>query len=816
MKKNHFCFFAFAMLLFIMQAHAQNVAINEDGSAPNPNAILDIKSFTKGILIPRLSTTGRLAIPNTKGLLVFDSTAGSFFFNTGTGWQNMTQPASAPGWLLTGNTGGINNFIGTIDNTPFQIRVNNQSSGLIDAIAGNVFWGNNAGAKSKPDSTIFNTSIGHFSMSGNTSGSFNTSGGSFSLQNNVSGNDNTAFGFNSLSSNNTGLGNTATGSSSLLSNTTGIINTAVGFKAMLSNTTGGGNTAIGFGAMRSNATGLNNTALGFNADVSSDNLVNATAVGANAKVNCSNCLVLGSKNDVDNSTSEVNVGIGTSNPNAVALLELNSTSKGLLIPRMTTAQRVAISNAPKGLLVFDSTAGSFFFNTGTAWQSLTTGTSTSTGWSLTGNSGIDASSQFIGTTDNQPLHFRINNIQAGELNPASGNVFWGKNAGQANTTGFSNIAIGTDALKMNTMAGNLVAIGDSALFHANGQIYNITPFTQGHFNTAIGSKSLFNNNVGESNTAIGYQSLFSNYSFSDNNTAVGSQSLFSNYSSDNNTAVGSRTLYLNTYGESNTAIGASALYNNIDGRDNTAIGLKALEQGNGSHNTALGSYALQYPGTSQNNVAIGYYAGYSTDGWNNTFIGANTRGPYSYFYNCVAIGESANCTSSNQVRLGNSYTTSIGGYAQWTNISDGRYKKNIKEDVKGIEFIMKLRPVTYQLDITGISKKLNEGGGKERDEFSKKSIAEKEKTVLTGFVAQEVEKAAKEAGYNFSGVDIPKNDNEFYGLRYSEFVVPLVKAVQEQQQTISSQNVKLEEQNKKMADLQKQIDELKQLIQHSK
>jgi uncharacterized coiled-coil DUF342 family protein len=49
----------------------------------------------------------------------------------------------------------------------------------------------------------------------------------------------------------------------------------------------------------------------------------------------------------------------------------------------------------------------------------------------------------------------------------------------------------------------------------------------------------------------------------------------------------------------------------------------------------------------------------------------------------------------------------------------------------------------------------------------------------TGFVAQEVEQAANELNYAFSGVDAPKNENDFYGLRYAEFVVPLAKAVQE-------------------------------------
>jgi len=60
-----------------------------------------------------------------------------------------------------------------------------------------------------------------------------------------------------------------------------------------------------------------------------------------------------------------------------------------------------------------------------------------------------------------------------------------------------------------------------------------------------------------------------------------------------------------------------------------------------------------------------------------------------------------------------------------------------------------------------------------------KAKAEKAKVVYNGFVAQEWRKQAQEANYDFSGVDKPKNKEDFYGLRYSDFVVPLVKAVQE-------------------------------------
>ena len=54
----------------------------------------------------------------------------------------------------------------------------------------------------------------------------------------------------------------------------------------------------------------------------------------------------------------------------------------------------------------------------------------------------------------------------------------------------------------------------------------------------------------------------------------------------------------------------------------------------------------------------------------------------------------------------------------------------------------------------------------------------------SGFIAQDVEAAAQSIGYEFSGVDAPQNDKSLYGLRYAEFVVPLVKAMQELAQEV--------------------------------
>ncbi len=65
-----------------------------------------------------------------------------------------------------------------------------------------------------------------------------------------------------------------------------------------------------------------------------------------------------------------------------------------------------------------------------------------------------------------------------------------------------------------------------------------------------------------------------------------------------------------------------------------------------------------------------------------------------------------------------------------------------------------------------------------------KALKEKEAISYTGFIAQEVEEAARKTEYNFSGVHKPTNEKDNYALSYAEFVVPLVKAVQEQQQMI--------------------------------
>jgi len=98
--------------------YAQGVAINVDKSAANPSAMLDVKSSSKGLLIPRTSTTSRLAIVNpAKGLMLYDTTAGSFWFYNGSSWNSLSTGTGGSYWSTNGadiyNTNAANVGIGT-------------------------------------------------------------------------------------------------------------------------------------------------------------------------------------------------------------------------------------------------------------------------------------------------------------------------------------------------------------------------------------------------------------------------------------------------------------------------------------------------------------------------------------------------------------------------------------------------------------------------------------------------------------------------------------------------------------------------------
>jgi hypothetical protein len=473
-----------------------------------------------------------------------------------------------------------------------------------------------------------------------------------------------------------------------------------------------------------------------------------------------------------NIQQSLSVNADGSAPNASAQLDVSATNKGMLVPRITSAQRTAIASPATGLLVFDTTTGSFWFYNGTTWTNLATPKTLAdadgnTKVQVEKNPNEDIIRFDLGGTENMVLLKNTSGTPRLELTGELDNTFIGFNAGVANTTGFGSTATGYQALYSNTTGRFNTAMGHFAL---RGQ-------TIGEYNTAFGALALYRNTTGNFNTAGGEGALAFN-TIGNNNTGIGHQSLGYNETGSNNTAIGYYAMNENTSGDDNTATGFGALEENTTGFDNTAGGIRSLQLNTtGYRNTAYGR---------------------STGSFNNsnihcTFIGFDAdQAVATDFDNSTALGSFSRITASNQVRIGNTNITSIGGYEDWSNLSDGRYKRNISEDVPGLPFILALRPVTYNLDVYGLAAHLQENRIEDADKLydntpgrpdaaTLKSREAKSQTRRTGFIAQEVERAAQSIGYDFNGVDKPQSEDGLYGLRYAEFVVPLVKAVQEQQ-----------------------------------
>lgn len=366
--------------------------------------------------------------------------------------------------------------------------------------------------------------------------------------------------------------------------------------------------------------------------------------------------------------SAQSVGVNTSSPNSNAALDVVSTNKGVLIPRVSLSSSTSASPLGAfvaGMMVYNTaTAGDvtpgFYLCNGTKWEKA------GGGWNLTGNSGTNPTTNFIGTTDNQDMVFKINNTRAGLLSNTSANTSFGINALNVantgggnnafgggtlfkNTSGAANIGMGVQALFENTVGDVNIGIGYQALGNnkaGNGGIaigsqamYNInnssTPFE--NTNIAIGNSALLGsnapiNNTGLHNIVMGNQSLKNNTSGNYNNT-LGNEALFNNTSGSSNIGIGYRTLYYNTNKSELIAIGDSALHNNGVGAtfvlhsiNNTAIGTKALKENTtGYYNTAIGHHSLMKNTIGLYNTAVGNAAlKDNVTGYDNTAFGAES------------------------------------------------------------------------------------------------------------------------------------------------------------------------------------------------
>lgn len=573
-------------ILALTTSSFTQVAINETGADPDPSAILDLQSTTKGFLVPRVSTTERNQIGTTQGgLLVYDTDTESFWYysNLEASWVeiNSGTAVSEIDDLSDAKSDGTSVFLGT-------------------------------GAGSVDDGSNNNSSLGVNSLHYNTSGTHNTSVGSENMYRNTTGSRNTVIGrrgnyYNQEGTNNTIIGYWA-GAGSSAHNKSG--NVFLGYmagyyetgdnKLYIQNSSSstpliGGDFASGFVDINGdlNLSGLLRIESGspgagkvLTSDADGDATWSSPTVYASSINDLSDAgsdaanLFLGDESGINNNGLNFNTGIG------IEALKTNSTG---------------ISNTATGMgaMQYNTTGYENTSNGHLALQNNTTGNANvAFGKEALLNNTTKSNLTAIGF---QSLYY---NGTGSTLSTESvENTAVGSKTLYANTLGSQNTAVGTESLKANTTGSGNTSTGAFAL-DSN---------TEGDQNTAAGAFSLTNNTTANGNTAFGYKA---SYSVSDGNynSSFGLNALYSTTSGTYNSAFSYGSLFLNQTGDENTAFGYKALYSNIIGNENTAIGSRA------GYN-ALGS----------GNVFIGRYAGYYETGSNKLYIdNSNTSTPLIY------------------------------------------------------------------------------------------------------------------------------------------------------------------------------------------
>jgi hypothetical protein len=251
---------------------------------------------------------------------------------------------------------------------------------------------------------------------------------------------------------------------------------------------------------------------------------------------------------------------------------------------------------------------------------------------------------------------------------------------------------------------------------------------------------MYNNSVGGYNISLGDWSLFKNDT--SHNIALGYSSLYNNVSGEYNIAIGKNSLEANTEGDYNIAIGERSSIRNTSGEDNIAIGRLSMQ-----NNT-----------TGYDNVVIGYGASSGITGTRNIVIGY--------------LASSSRDDVSNQITLGNNGITSL--RAQVTSItalSDRRDKTDILTISEGIDFIKKLKPVSFTWNT------------RDKAKVGLKSA---------GFIAQDLLSLQKSSPIG-ENLDLVSEDNpEKLEARYNNLLPVMVKAIQDQQAIIEELKKELE------------------------
>jgi hypothetical protein len=314
------------------------------------------------------------------------------------------------------------------------------------------------------------------------------------------------------------------------------------------------------------------------------------------------------------------VGIGTATPSYKLDVAGTGSFSGF---RLTTG-------ATSGYVLTTDALGNATWQSAAAWS----------GWGLSGNAGTNPLTQFIGTTDNQDLVFKRNNIEGFRLSGASGNLVttadavinW-VNVGRGNGINASNVAIGSGALSLNTTGNENTAVGylagsntatgvNNSFFGYEAWKYNVWGVNNSFFGDRAGRY-----NIGDRNSFFGQSAWYSNTTWFEN-TFIGKNGWEATTVGSRNVSLGAQSFAFNTTWSGDTVIGARSLFDSVSGNNNTVLGYNtALGIITGSANTILGANVTGLAAGLSNNIIIADGSGnrrINVDATGNVGIGTDT------------------------------------------------------------------------------------------------------------------------------------------------------------------------------------------------
>ena len=646
---------------------------------PDPSAVMDISSSSKGLLLPRLTHAQLMNIHNpTNGLIVYDIDSNYIFYFNNDGWVNLTILSEVNALIKK-----------TVDS--LVISYINRSSDDLNHLTGagtpKTVFGATGPAGAAGSVWITGKGAPDLSTTGNINDLYlNTANGNYyqktdaltwTLKGSLSG-----------TTGPTGAtgpeGPAGSSESSVMTRTGGTGNSGN------SGTSGGSSTGTGTAGPIGPTGATGAAGIAGITGPSGVNGTNGTAWWTGASTPS---VKLGNVNDLYLNTTNSNYYLKT------------DPTTWILQGNLLGANGATGPAGPAGLNGTNGAAGA----TGpTGVQGITgpTGPAASgpAGWSFSGNS--ISTGNFIGTTNSQPLIFQVNNSPAGYLGATDNNTFFGNQSSY--TGGASNVGIGYKASVLGKVT-NSIAIGNLSLVQpGNGSIgdiaigdgANITGTGVYSYSMAIGSMA----QAQAANDIIIGRAANANQQYSitigdaaqsevSSSTVIG-QNAYTNAS--NAIAIGTSAT---SQAPSAISLGLNAYAN---GTNAIAIGSGSsanITQAQGSYSLALGYRANA---SQQDAIALGDHA--RAQGSNSIALGANVDVTNN---NIVAIGNSGitstllngATSTSYALMVGTNNTNGNGAYlttgGTWTNASD----KNLKEDFTTLNADDVLQKIN-QLDIT--------------------------------------------------------------------------------------------------------------------